>query len=103
MLESRYQANLCKRLRQDLPGCWIQKEPTHQVQGIPDLLILWGPNWARLEVKRSANEPYQPNQEYYLELFGNMSFTATIYPENEEEVLNDLYFAFGVGQQTCST
>lgn len=49
-----------------------------------------------LEVKPRENARQQPNQEYYIELFDDMSFGAFIYPENEEEVLYDLQQAFGV-------
>jgi hypothetical protein len=47
-----------------------------------------------LEVKASADAPEQPNQEYYVNSLDAMSFAAFIYPENEEEVLDDLQSAF---------
>ena len=47
---------------------------------------------------RSANEPYQPNQEYYLEQFGQMSFAAMICPENEKDVLDALQRSFYEGR-----
>lgn len=43
-----------------------------------------------LEVKKSDTEPFQPNQQYYIELTNGMSFAAVIYPSNEEEVLRAL-------------
>lgn len=72
----------------------VLKNDSTLTQGIPDLTILWYNTWAVLEVKVSANEPYQPNQEYYLEMLDQLSFAATIYPENEEAVLNDLQQEF---------
>jgi hypothetical protein len=97
MLEAQYQSGLKKKIRRLLPGCVVIKL---EGQGLPDLLILYNTMWAVLEVKRSDKEPYQPNQEYYLDLLGKMSYSATIYPENEEEILNALQFAFKSGRLT---
>lgn len=94
-LEREYQPRLKKRLEELFPGCYILKNDTRYKQGIPDLLILWGPHWAILEVKKSIDEPYRPNQEYYISELDKMSFSRMICPENEEEVLGDLQRAFG--------
>lgn len=94
MRENVYQGLLIGTLRVWFPGCFILKNDSSYLQGVPDLLILYKNKWAMLEVKASADEPYQPNQEYYLDLLDSMSFAATIYPENEEAVLNDLQQAF---------
>lgn len=98
--EVAYQARLVQKIEAMFPGCVVFKNDPREYQGVPDLLILYGCAWAMLEVKRSANEPFQPNQEYYLDLFGDMSYAACIYPENEEQVLNDLQFAFGGSRET---
>lgn len=68
----------------------ILKNDANYMQGIPDLIILYNTRWASLEVKKSSSEPYQPNQEYYIALMNEMSFSATIFPENKQEVLNAL-------------
>jgi hypothetical protein len=94
MRESAYQAKLIKKLRRLFPGCFIIKNDSGYIQGIPDLLLLFGPHWAMLEVKASENEPFQPNQEYYLEQLDAMSFAAVIFPANEEEILDALQSAF---------
>lgn len=96
MLESVYQSQLIKELTRRFPGCVILKNDSDYLQGIPDLLVLYRRKWAMLEVKPRANARQQPNQDYYIELFDDMSFGAFIYPENEEEVLYDLQQAFGV-------
>ena len=95
MLERQFQSQLIKDLRKLFEGCVILKNDSSYLQGVPDLLILFGPHWATLEVKKSANEDRQPNQEYYVELMDQMSFSAFIYPENKKEVLNALQHAFG--------
>lgn len=95
MLESEFQAELIKKLKVIFHGCEILKNDPNYKQGFPDLLILFGTNWAVLEVKASEDAPYRPNQEWYLEKCRNMSFSATIYPENEHEVLTALKEFFG--------
>jgi hypothetical protein len=91
--ESRYQAHVIARLRAEFPGCFILKNDSAYLQGIPDLLILFNEHWAMLEVKASARSRTQPNQEYYVDLLDEMSFAAFIFPENEEEVFCDLQYA----------
>lgn len=97
MLERTYQAGLIKRLYERFPGCFILKNDSGYLQGVPDLLVLWRNKWAMLEVK--AKEPvcsndFEPNQEWYLELLDSMSFARCIFPENEEEVLDALERSF---------
>lgn len=90
MLESEFQAELIKKLKATFNGCEILKNDANYKQGFPDLLILFGSDWAVLEVKASESAPYRPNQEWYLNKLDGMSFSATVYPENEHEVLNAL-------------
>lgn len=94
MLESTYQGLLIKHLRRLFPGCIILKNDTDYLQGFPDLTVLWQRYWAVLEVKSRADAPFEPNQEWYIETLDDMSFSAMICPENEEEVLRDLEQAF---------
>lgn len=71
------------------------KNDANHRQGIPDLLVLFKNKWALLEVKKSANEKPRPNQPYYVAWAQKNSFGAFIFPENRDEVLEDLsdYFA----------
>ena len=94
MRESKFQANLKKELKEMFPGCIITKLDSGDIQGIPDLLILYKKMWATLENKRSANAPKRPNQEYYVEKMDEMSFSRFIYPENKDQVLDELYLHF---------
>ena len=96
MLESKFQADLKKELEKRFPGCIVTKLDSSYIQGIPDLLILWRDKWAVLECKKNGSAKKQPNQEYYVEKMNEMSFSKFIYPENKEEVLNDLQQAFTI-------
>ncbi len=94
MLESKYQAQLIKRIYKRFPDCLVLKNDSALVQGIPDLTVLWRITWAALEVKAHANADYQPNQDFYIAKLDEMSFAAFIFPENEEAVLNELQQEF---------
>ena len=87
-LESGFQDKLRDELKELFPGCMIFK--MDQIQGIPDLLILYKNTWASLENKKNAKAAKQPNQEYYVDLMNDMSFSRFIYPENKEQVLEEL-------------
>ena len=93
-LERDFQRSLISEIKERLPGCLVMKTDPNYIQGIPDLLVLFGKRWAMLEVKKSENAPHQPNQDYYVEHLDEMSFSRFINPTNKEEVLNDLEQAF---------
>ena len=90
MAERHYQAELIKKLKRLLPGCMVLKNDSGYIQGIPDLLVLYKDRWAALEVKASQDAPSQPNQAHYVAKMDRMSFAAFIFPENEEEMLNEV-------------
>ena len=91
-LESGFQDRLRDELKDLFPGCMLFK--MEQIQGIPDLLILWNDKWATLECKRFTKAKKQPNQDYYVEMMDKMSFSRFICPENKEDVLRELQQAF---------
>lgn len=95
MLERNFQSDLIKELRYRFPGCIIMKNDPNYIQGIPDLIILYGDKWATLELKKHAKAKHRPNQDYYVGRMDEMSFSRFIYPENKEEVLYELQQAFG--------
>lgn len=92
-LESGFQDRLIESIKKKFPDCMIFK--MDQIQGIPDLLILYKNRWATLECKRNKTASRQPNQEYYVRLMNDMSFSRFIYPENKEEILDELFEALG--------
>ena len=85
-----FQAKLKKELKEMFPDSIITKLDSGDIQGIPDLLILYKDKWATLENKRNAKATKQPNQEYYVEKMNEMSFSKFIYPENKDIVLDEL-------------
>lgn len=91
-LESGFQDRLVATLKELFPDCMVFK--MDQIQGIPDLLVLYQDKWASLECKRSAGAKKQPNQEYYVGKMNEMSFSRFVSPENKEEVLNELQQVF---------
>lgn len=94
MKESDFQKELKKEIKAMFPGCIITKLDSSDIQGIPDLLVLHNDKWATLENKKKKNAHHQPNQDYYVEKMNSMSFSRFIYPENKEEVLNELRKTF---------
>ena len=60
------------------------------MQGFPDWTILYEDKWAVLEAKKEHGARKQPNQEYYVDKLNKMSFSRFIFPENKDEVLEDL-------------
>lgn len=88
--ESEFQSKLKKEIKEKLPGCIVTKLDSGDIQGIPDLLILYNNRWATLENKRTKNAHKQPNQEYYINKMNDMSFSRFIYPENKEEIMGEL-------------
>ena len=94
MLESKFQADLKKELKQKFNGCIVTKMDSGDIQGIPDLLILYKDKWATLECKKNEKASKRPNQQYYVDKMNEMSFSRFICPENKEEVLNDLQNMF---------
>lgn len=95
MKESEFQAKLKQDLNEMFNGCIVTKLDSSDIQGIPDLLILYNDKWATLENKKGKNAKHQPNQDYYVNRMNKMSFSRFIYPENKEEILSELQVYFG--------
>lgn len=90
MKERDFQANLIKEIKQKFPECIVMKNDSSYIQGIPDLLILNDKKWASLECKKNSNSTKRPNQDYYVNMMNNMSFSRFVYPENKNEVIKDI-------------
>lgn len=93
-LESKFQKDLTDQIKEEFPGCLVMKNDSGYIQGIPDWTILYKDKWAVLEAKRNKDADKQPNQPYYVDKLNNMSFSRFVYPENKEEVMNELHTFF---------
>lgn len=100
MLERNFQASLIKEIKERFPGCMVLKNDPNYIQGVPDLTVLYKKKWALLECKKSEKEEHQPNQDYYVSEMNKQSFARFIFPENKEEVLNELQQAFQPRRKT---
>ena len=90
MLESNFQANLIKEIKERFPGCVVLKNDSSYMQGIPDISIFHKDHLAMLEVKKNKTAKRQPNQEYYVYKLNDMSYATFVYPENKNDVMNEL-------------
>lgn len=93
-LESKFKSQFLSEFKRLYPECVIIGPDANLQQGLPDTIILFGEKWAALEFKRSSTASRRPNQEYYINLLGNMSYSAFVCPENKEEVLHALQHTF---------
>lgn len=99
-VETPFQHGVIQDIRRLLPGCIVLKNDANYLQGVPDLLVLYGDRWAALECKTSEKARKEPNQEYYVEKMNEMSFSAFIFPGNKEQVLDELQHALRARRQT---
>lgn len=88
--ENRFQKEVIDEIKSRMPDAIVLKNDPNYIQGIPDLLILNGPRWGALEVKRGIDAVHQPNQDYYVNRMNDMSFAAFIFPENKDFILDRL-------------
>ena len=100
--EGSFKSRFIKRIENEFPGCIVTKLEADYKEGLPDVLILHKNKWATLEAKKNKSEvtkprPNKKQQDYYVATMDKMSFSRYVYPENQEEVLNELRLHF---QQT---
>lgn len=95
--ESDFQAALIRKIKDRFPGAIVLKNDPNYIQGFPDLTVFWKDKWALLECKKSEKAAKRPNQEYYIRVANEMSFGCFVFPENEEDVLNELQRAWQSG------
>ena len=97
MLENKFKTQLIKNIKDRFKGCMVVHLDPTEIQGIPDLLVLHHNKWAALEGKKNARASKRPNQQYYVDKMYGMGFAGFIYPENANQVLDDMerYFERG--------
>ena len=89
-LESKFQKEFIDKVKSRYPGSVALKNDSGYIQGFPDWTILYKDKWAVLEMKKERGARKQPNQEYYVNQLDGMSFSRFVYPENADEVLEEL-------------
>ena len=94
MLENRFKTKLISEIKERFPGAKVFHLNPNECQGAPDLLILHQNKWAALEGKKSATASHRPNQDYWIHEYNHISFARFIYPENKEEILDELQNLF---------
>ena len=93
-LESRFQKELIDEIKERYPGCIALKNDPGYIQGFPDWTVLYEDKWATLEVKKERGAHKQPNQDYYVDRLNKMSFSRLVFPENKDEVLEEMDILF---------
>jgi hypothetical protein len=93
-LESKFQKEFIDIVKARYPGSIALKNDSSYIQGFPDWTILYEDKWAVLEMKKDRGAKKQPNQEYYVDKLNKMSFSRFVFPENADEVLEDLDILF---------
>ena len=96
MLENKFKTRLIKTIKARFPGSFVFHLDPNELQGAPDLLVLYENKWAALEGKKNSTASLRPNQQHYVDRFNDMSFARIIFPENAEEVLDEMERAFKV-------
>jgi len=89
--ESDFEAKFCTWLKRK--GCYVIKNSGGPgvPKGTPDRTVLMpGGGWAMLEFKKSEKAPFQVLQKEQLKRLDDMWYSATVYPENEEEIMAEV-------------
>lgn len=95
MLESTFQRRVIKRLEVELPNCVVLKSDASYIAGMLDLIVLYEDTWFALEVKKDEqamldSKRDQPDQAWWVRELDRIHFGAYIYPENEEDVFDEI-------------
>jgi hypothetical protein len=95
--ESAFQSEVFRDISERFPEADIIKNDSSCIQGFPDLTIFFKDKFVLLELKRESKSSRQPNQEYYIKKYGKHKSGYFVYPENKNEILNDLERRFKRG------
>lgn len=103
MLESKFKKETIERIKKRFRDLDLDFIDTHN-RSMPDIFVIGPWSWAALEFKRSklaAQQAQQPNQirefadqEYHIIRLNRKGYAAFVFPENLEEVLDDLEGVF---------
>ena len=94
MLESEFRKAFLEEVQNRIDplnkGFLFFLNASNAFRSFPDIVILGSHKWAALEFKKSKRASHQPNQEYYINKLNEIGYASFVYPENAEEILNDL-------------
>jgi Holliday junction resolvase len=97
MRESKLQAEVVQWLKAQ--GVYVIKTrpgPGTPV-GCPDIIGLYHDLWLAIEVKRSADAPFQPGQQHTLKILRQTNpWVYVVYPENWGVVKEELFTLIGL-------
>lgn len=89
MIEKKLQSEIIKYLKSR--GCYVMKCAGAGVpSGTADVFFCIEGFYGFIEVKASAQAPFQPLQEPFLAKMNNWSWAKAVYPENWEETKQEL-------------
>ncbi len=93
MLESKFKQRTKQRIKDRFPTLDLDFISGTD-RSMPDTFVLGPWCWAALEFKESEFAAQQPNQDYHIERLNRKGYASFVFPENVEEVLNDLERVF---------
>ena len=91
MLESKFKKEAKQRIRERCPNVdldFVNTKPFNR--SMPDTFVVGPWSWAALEFKRAEGATQQANQDYHIKRLNRKGYATFVFPENLEEVLNDL-------------
>ena len=94
MNENEFQRKVIKRLKGTFPDCIVMKQDAKYKQGIPDLVVFYKDRYTMLECKKNATAKHQEQQDYYISKFNDWSYASFVYPENVDQVFEELKEVF---------
>lgn len=89
-LEASFKKKTHAIIHERLPSCLTLHIDPATDTGIPDTMVICPFKWAALEFKASERSSRRPNQDYYINKLNDMGFAKFIYPENSEEVIDEM-------------
>lgn len=99
MRESKFKALFLADIQETFPDAILVTNTNNGIQGFPDTTIFGERSRvAHLEFKDAWNAKVQPNQPEYIMDLNKKSFARFVYPENADEVTEDLYAYLNSGQ-----
>ena len=95
--ETTFRTKFLKQFKILYPAADIHPNTGCGIQGYPDTSIKFNGKNAHLEFKASAKAKVQPNQRWYVEDLNQREFARFIYPENGDQIMEELHGYFNSG------